>query len=52
MRRFRTSQSRLVDEVAERPAKHVAVEIAGAGDVEARGLQLLRNQAGVVGRGR
>ena len=42
----------LADEVTERAAQRVAIEVAGAGDVEAGSLQLLSDQAGVVGRGR
>ena len=44
--------SRLLDEIAKTLAQRVAVEVAGADDVEARRLQRLRDQAGIVGRGR
>ena len=42
----------LVDEVAKTLAQRVAIEIAGADHVEAGRLQGLRDQAGIVGRGR
>ncbi len=41
----------LLHEIAEALAQGVAIEVAGADHVEARGLQGLRNQAGIVGGG-
>ena len=40
---------RLVDEVAERAAQRILIEIARAGDVEAGGLERLRDQPGIIG---
>ena len=40
---------RLLDEIAQRAAQRILIEIARAGDVEARGLERLRDQPGVVG---
>ena len=42
----------LVDEVAKTLAQRVAIEVAGADHVKAGRLQGLRDQAGIVGRGR
>ena len=42
---------RLAEEIAHRLAQRVLIEITRAGDVKARGLQCLCDQAGVVGRG-
>ena len=41
----------LLDKIAERPSQRFAVEIARADHVEARGLQGLRDQPGIVGGG-
>ena len=43
---------RLVEEVAQRFAHALLVEVARADDVEARRLQHLGDEAGVIGRGR
>jgi hypothetical protein len=50
--RVRAGLRRLVHEITECVAQRFAVEVTSARDIETGGLQLLGDQAGVVGRRR
>ena len=47
---IRAGANGLVEKIAQRPAQRVLIEIACAYDIEARGLQGLRDQTRVIGR--